>query len=847
MHISTKLSQLFNQVLGEQRVPQAWKHGRITPILKRNKDGVPGDPADPDSYRGITVGSTIGKVFGLALLTRLTHWCERNDLLSPEQAAFRPLRGCEQHVWTLIEVCRRRRASGQDTFLLFVDFKKAYDNVHREALWAVLQHVGLPQELLALLRNWNLGRTCSVRVNRSDSAPFPAEKGVPQGDALSPLFFSLSLESLIRAINADEGLSGVTIGDVTIRCLVYADDIVILCPSWDETQLAASLVQRWCDAWGHAMGFGSGKTQAMVIPGLGSQVQPMGPIMVQTPSAAGGTQSTQIEWTDTYKYLGYMLCSDLRETVTMDRVVHRLKWNVSRVFSHTGAIAKLAPRTQLQILKTLAISTVNYLACLLPDDASQCRDVDAVILSTVRRILKAPQQTPVSLIWSESGVTTFLGVIQRERVRFKLQTEMAPFANSIVKRVYTQLGAQSAWIRRTNAAIGRATERGIPAPVPAALHRVTFSAALFGREVSFQHWLTVSRVGQDHSAANVVIHQRPASSTARTTRSQTRDAAQVAGTVGKFHHRPSLVDAGRFVGELHGTFCEPALPRALLNTRSMASPLSMRGPGCHGSITSLTSLSMPAVAVLVRAKLGHLTLECWPFRPDAVPAQPSPERPQYPANSAGVVLEELHISDIESDDDGEVVPAAQHSRPSRSSRVRYMCTGCMNGSVQPLQASGLAGEDHNSRRPDLWHVLFECPYYRFVEFRNSLHAQCAGVIERVVAHARKIQAITLSPLMLQEMLSAQQEGNPVRLPDTAVGRMIIFRMLVGLTWTASYAATSPVADPWTPLATELGTVFDSVTVRVGLRRPLANAWANWSTHQLMALAAVYKTGLVLSA
>ncbi len=251
------------------------------------------------------------------------------------------------------------------------------------------------------------------------------------------------------------------------------------------------------------------------------------------------------------------------------------------------------------------------------------------------------------------------------------------------------------------------------------------------------------------------------------------------------------------------------------------------------------SLRSPAAAVLVRAKLGHLTLELWPFRPTLAAQPPSSSHP--PVATAVGVLAELHISDIESEGDSDGPPPPTPGRPTRNNRVRYICAGCGNESVQSQHASRLATEQHSSCRPDLWHVLFECTCRAFVEFRNGLHASCADLIQRVVSRAQKLQAQTPSIAVLQEMLSIQRDGSQLRLSDTDVGRMVLFRMLVGLTWTATYAATSPVADPWTPLATTLGVVFDTVVNRPGRRRALVDAWGNWSTRQLLTLAAVYRS------
>ena len=60
----------------------------------------------------------------------------------------------------------------------------------------------------------------------SSKAEFITEKGVRQGDSLSPLLFILVLQYALKTINWRN--KGIDIGGKTLSYLAYADDIVIL-------------------------------------------------------------------------------------------------------------------------------------------------------------------------------------------------------------------------------------------------------------------------------------------------------------------------------------------------------------------------------------------------------------------------------------------------------------------------------------------------------------------------------------------------------------------------------------------------------------------------------------------
>jgi hypothetical protein len=84
-----------------------------------------------DNYRGITLMDTVGKVFSGIIRNRLEEHYE--DLIAEEQAGFRKGRGCTDQGYSLAQIVLKRREVQMDTYLCFVDLKKAYECMER---WA---------------------------------------------------------------------------------------------------------------------------------------------------------------------------------------------------------------------------------------------------------------------------------------------------------------------------------------------------------------------------------------------------------------------------------------------------------------------------------------------------------------------------------------------------------------------------------------------------------------------------------------------------------------------------------------------------------------------------------------
>ena len=161
---------------------------------------------------------------------------------------------------------RRRDALGAGTYVLYIDFKQAYDRVSPAALEATLRRMGVPESMLTLLRLWRSSRTGTVSVNGERTAPFPMAAGVPQGCPLSPLLFSLFLASLSEYLDSVPGLSGVGFRGLILRRLAYADDVAILAETAAGLQLALDHIGRWSDAWGMTLSVGPSKTEAQYFP-----------------------------------------------------------------------------------------------------------------------------------------------------------------------------------------------------------------------------------------------------------------------------------------------------------------------------------------------------------------------------------------------------------------------------------------------------------------------------------------------------------------------------------------------------------------------------------------------------
>ena len=115
-----RLTELFNKILREGRVPEVWKTGRVVMVHKS------GSRSDLANYRPLTVICTMSALFSRVLTARVTREVEERGLLGEIQQGFRKGRcGADNNfvVHTILEKCA---AQGKRPNMAFIDIKKVW-------------------------------------------------------------------------------------------------------------------------------------------------------------------------------------------------------------------------------------------------------------------------------------------------------------------------------------------------------------------------------------------------------------------------------------------------------------------------------------------------------------------------------------------------------------------------------------------------------------------------------------------------------------------------------------------------------------------------------------------------
>lgn len=142
--------------------------------------------------------------------------------------------GCTDQVFSLCCIAEKFLAKNQKVYCAFVALEKAYDRVVRNELWSALSLHGVNDNLIRALQSLYENSSACVRIEGAYTEWFSIQKGVRQGCVASPWLFNLFMDNCLTDLKESE--YGLRMNGLLIKCLLYADDQVLLASSANELQ-----------------------------------------------------------------------------------------------------------------------------------------------------------------------------------------------------------------------------------------------------------------------------------------------------------------------------------------------------------------------------------------------------------------------------------------------------------------------------------------------------------------------------------------------------------------------------------------------------------------------------------
>ena len=278
-----------NKVLiGEK--PDQWSESDLKPLPKS------GDLSCTDNYKGIALSAIAAKLTNRMLLNRIRP--KLDPQLRPNQNGFRPGRSTTAHILALRRLIEGVRSHNLKAVIVFVDFRKAFDSIHRGKMLQILRAYGVPEKIVKAIGLMYQNTRARVVTPDGETEFFEILAGVLQGDTLAPFLFAIVLDYAMRqALQGREEELGFKLDrrrsrrkhPTIITDTDFADDIALVTEEIAQAQKLLDCVET--EAGKIGLHLNAKKTESMQFN-------------QEHPTAILAKNGSIIKTVDNFKYLG---------------------------------------------------------------------------------------------------------------------------------------------------------------------------------------------------------------------------------------------------------------------------------------------------------------------------------------------------------------------------------------------------------------------------------------------------------------------------------------------------------------------------------------------------------------
>ena len=239
--IAPSLTKLFNRILCSRTYPKSWCTSNITPLFKS------GDPSNPEDYRGLSVGNALASLFAKCINKRIQDFLEEQSLLPKNSLGFRKGYRTEDGMFLLNTITQKYTTLNKNIHTVFIDFSKFYDSINHDLLFNKMYSIGLKGNILAVIMSMYSNINYRIRIETSNKTALLAHTikatiGLKQGCPLSPTLANIFLYDIHTRLQ----LNDVSLGDINLNSISWADDLVLFSTKRTSTQKLLDSLAIYC-------------------------------------------------------------------------------------------------------------------------------------------------------------------------------------------------------------------------------------------------------------------------------------------------------------------------------------------------------------------------------------------------------------------------------------------------------------------------------------------------------------------------------------------------------------------------------------------------------------------------
>ena len=127
----------------------------------------------------------------------------------------------------------------------YINYEKAFDSVEHKDLFTALRKVGLNEGYIQLLEDMYTDATAKIHIENDVSKTINIERGVRQGDTISPKIFTTAMEDIFKKLNLQE--RGLNVDGEKLTDLRFADDVALIATSVKDMEVQLNELRKQKD------------------------------------------------------------------------------------------------------------------------------------------------------------------------------------------------------------------------------------------------------------------------------------------------------------------------------------------------------------------------------------------------------------------------------------------------------------------------------------------------------------------------------------------------------------------------------------------------------------------------
>lgn len=232
-------------------------------------------------------------------------------------------------------------------FICFVDFQKAFDSIWRIGLLTKLYKLGIGRNMFNIIYKQLLHTKSAFHHKGMHSDFFDIDKGVRQGDSISPTLFNVFIND-ISEIFTTANCDPPKLIDTNIGNLLFADDLIILSESADGLQNSLNALSGYCNKW--QLTVNTKKTKTMVVQNHpNNKINPFIKYKGQL-----------LENVREYKYLGCIISSNGSLVNCSSDLANKARKALFAIKSYTSNFSQVPVKVACNLFQTLVRPILTY-------------------------------------------------------------------------------------------------------------------------------------------------------------------------------------------------------------------------------------------------------------------------------------------------------------------------------------------------------------------------------------------------------------------------------------------------------------------------------------------------------